>query len=185
MGVEVICIICGNPFFTQISKVRKGKGKYCSRKCFGVQHSKDLMGKETKPIIERFMSKVEKTQDGCWNWTGAVAPGGYGKFNVEKKKIRKCFNAHRWSYEHFKGSIPNGLTLDHLCRNRRCVNPDHLEPVTIGENLLRGNGVSGVNARKTHCPKGHPLILGHFPCHQGKSVRYCPICNKWENRKRI
>jgi len=142
------------------------------------------MGKETKPIIERFMSKVEKTQDGCWNWIGAIVPGGYGKFSVEKNKIRKCFNAHRWSYEYFKEPIPAGLTLDHLCRNRRCVNPDHLEPVSIRENLLRGNGVSGVNARKTHCPKGHPLIPTHFPCHKGKMARYCPICNKWENRKK-
>lgn len=140
--------------------------------------SKALMGRETKPAIERFMDKVEKTADGCWDWKGSIAPGGYGKFTVEKNLVRKCFNAHRWAYEYFIGKIPAGLTLDHLCRNRKCVNPSHLEPVTIRENLLRGKGASAVNARKTHCPKGHPLVHSPFPSHQVGQRRYCPVCSK-------
>lgn len=183
MKMQVTCRICGTIFETTQYKIKIGRGIYCSKKCSGVQHSKDLMGKETKPIIDRFMSKIEKASSGCWNWMGSIVPGGYGKFNVEKNKVRKCFNAHRWAYEYFKGPIPDGLTLDHLCRNRRCVNPDHLEPVTIRENLLRGNGVPARNARKKRCPKGHLLFPSPYPCHRGKIARYCPICSKWENRK--
>jgi hypothetical protein len=144
--------------------------------------SRSLMGRETKPVIERFMSKVEKSPDGCWIWIGSIAPNGYGKFSVEKNKVRKCFNAHRWAYEYFVGPIRAGLTLDHLCRNRRCVNPSHLEPVTIRENLIRGEGVSAVNIRKTHCPKGHPLVDSPFPSHQRGQHRYCPVCSR--SRKR-
>jgi hypothetical protein len=144
--------------------------------------SQALIGRETKPAIERFMSKVERSPNDCWIWIGSIAPNGYGKFSVEKNKVRKCFNAHRWAYEYFVGPIRLGLTLDHLCRNRRCVNPGHLEPVTIRENLLRGESASAANARKTHCPKGHPLVDSPFPSHQAGQHRYCPICSR--SRKR-
>lgn len=156
----------------KISKALKGRIKTAEHL---QKISQALMGRETKPAIERFMSKVEKSCDGCWNWRGSIAPNGYGKFSIEKNRIRKTFNAHRFSYQYFKGEIPHGLTIDHLCRNRGCVNPDHLEVLTLKENLLRGSGVGGRNAKKTHCSKGHTLVYSPYPSHQIKKRRYCPI----------
>lgn len=100
--------------------------------------------------LERFMFRVEKT-DSCWNWTGRVSRG-YSVFTIGKLTIL----GHRYIYRHFKGDIPDGLTIDHLCKNKLCVNPDHLEPVTMRENLARSNSISSVNRAKTHCPNNHP-----------------------------
>jgi hypothetical protein len=89
---------------------------------------------------------------GCWVWPGYVS-NGYGRARCDGK----VGQVHRIVYERLVEPIPPGLCLDHLCRNRLCCNPDHLEPVTLGENVLRGEGRSAVNARKTHCMRGHPL----------------------------
>lgn len=83
-------------------------------------------------VLERFFNKV-KYEDGCWLWTGSITDG-YGKFSVKGKKVR----AHRWLYIKYREEIDDGLVLDHLCRNRNCVCPDHLEPVTVKENTIRG-----------------------------------------------
>lgn len=88
---------------------------------------------------------------GCWLWLGALDPDGYGSLHVEDRKQR----AHRVSFEIFRGGIPAGRQIDHLCRVRCCVNPDHLEPVTCKENLLRGDTLNARNATKTHCKRGH------------------------------
>lgn len=85
---------------------------------------------------------------GCILWTGGVDPGGYGR------RVGGAY-AHRYACEQAKGPIPSGLVLDHLCRVRHCVNPDHLEPVTNCENILRGVSPVAVNARRTHCKNGH------------------------------
>ena len=82
---------------------------------------------------ERFWAKVKKT-DGCWLWTGWKNDRGYGNFEVDSTRTVK---AHRFAYEVLVGPIPDGLTLDHLCRNPSCVNPEHLEPVTLRENIMR------------------------------------------------
>jgi hypothetical protein len=107
-----------------------------------------------RTLAERFWSKVEKTSS-CWLWRGATNASGYGlSWDPTRQRPKR---AHRVSYELSVGPIPEGLVLDHLCRNPSCVNPAHLEPVTDRENILRGTGASAQNARKTHCPKGHPL----------------------------
>jgi len=104
--------------------------------------------------FSRFWSKVSiGTPSQCWLWTAFIGDGGYGQFSQDGK-LQK---AHRVAYTLLVGDIPVGLTLDHLCRTRSCVNPNHLEPVTQRENLLRGEGLIGRNARKTHCNQGHPF----------------------------
>jgi hypothetical protein len=103
-----------------------------------------------KSTIENFLSRVEKTPT-CWLWTGHRNKVGYGTVGW----AGKIYMVHRVSYQHFKGPIPSGLTLDHLCRIKNCVNPDHLEPCSAAENARRGNCNSAVNSRKTHCIRGH------------------------------
>ena len=111
----------------------------------------------------------------CWDWEGHKDKrAGYAKFSkrVPGVKYSKSFKAHRYAYEQFVGPIPEGAVLDHLCRNRGCVNPWHTEPVTQAVNIARGEGFGGVNARKTHCLKGHELV----PRPWDTRIRYCPTC---------
>lgn len=103
------------------------------------------------PRTARFWSKVE-LGEGCWLWRGATNRHGYGIFGV----LGRSRMAHRIAYELSVGPIPEGLTIDHLCRNHACVRPGHLEPVTNKENILRGISPSAIHARTTHCPQGHP-----------------------------
>lgn len=96
----------------------------------------DLPEREQRRFVlgtdeERFLSKVN--QQNCWLWTGAKTTAGYGEFQVNGVTVY----AHRWSYEHFVGQIPQELHIDHICFVRECVNPEHLEPVTIVENNRR------------------------------------------------
>lgn len=102
-----------------------------------------------RPLEERFFDRVQKADDGCWLWTGFINHGGYGRFSISHTQ---GVMAHRWAYEHWVGPIPDGLTIDHLCRVTRCVNPEHLEPVTIQVNEQRA---AAHNATKTHCKHGH------------------------------
>lgn len=99
-----------------------------------------------QPADERFWKFVKPNE--CWEWTGFIYPNGYGLFFRGNHRSDKMY-AHRWAYEHYVGTIPEGLQIDHLCRNRRCVNPLHLEPVTPHVNSLR--------AQKSACMYGHPF----------------------------
>jgi len=103
------------------------------------------------PVIS---SKMAEQDTGCWMWTAAVSADGYGSIKWQGDTWR----AHRLTYELLVGPIPDGLHIDHLCRNTLCVNPAHLEPVTPRTNTLRGTNRAAANARKTHCERGHELV---------------------------
>lgn len=106
-----------------------------------------------RSIEERFWSNVVEDPSGCWIWTGGKTRGGYGQFTpITTGPEAKTWKAHRFAYDIMVGPIPDGLQLDHLCRVRHCVNPEHLEPVTAQVNTLRGIGVSALNAKKIRCP---------------------------------
>ena len=132
-------------------------------------------------IEQRFMRWVLKdSASGCWLWTGAKqVKWGYGVFGPVFG--RSAVGAHRVSYELFVGEIPHGKHLDHLCRTPACVNPEHLEPVSPRENLLRGIGFAAVNAAKVVCISGHPFDeknTGHYRAR----ARACKECNRLKQR---
>lgn len=128
---------------------------------------------------ERFLQKVRFDETtGCLEWTASKVHG-YGQMFVARGKSPAL--AHRVAYEEFVGPIPEGLQIDHLCRNRGCVNPYHLEPVTQRENLLRGEGFAGRQARQTHCKRGHEFTAENT--HRGsKGERVCRACKIARNR---
>ena len=127
-------------------------------------------GLMTVQLDQRFWSKVDVAD--CWVWTSAVDFGGYGIFWIGSGVSRK---AHRLAYESLVGTIPDGLTLDHLCRNRSCVNPDHLEPCTSGENARRSPlAPYNVKARWTHCKRGHEFTRENTLIRSAR--RSCRIC---------
>ena len=104
---------------------------------------------KARPWRERFWPKVHKTES-CWLWTGCTVEG-YGRFNLNGEAVP----AHLMAYRELVGPIPAGLQIDHLCRNRGCVNPEHMEPVTSRVNVLRGEAFSAIKFRQTHCIHGH------------------------------
>lgn len=123
--------------------------------------------------LTRFLAKVQREGSGCWRWTGAINQHGYGR--VWDIRRGGAVQAHRFSYEAHKGSVPDGLVIDHLCRNRACVNPDHLEPVTNRENLLRGANFVADEARRTQCPVGHPYDEANT-YRRPDGIRTCRAC---------
>lgn len=131
--------------------------------------------------LARFWAKVNKNgpvhpklKTPCWLWVGARS-SGYGSFGFSGRQ----WGAHRFAYFQVIGPVKDGLVLDHLCRNRLCCNPDHLEPVTDRTNILRGEGLTAQNKRKTHCKYGHLLsgenlyFLPHRP-----GGRECLACKR-------
>lgn len=128
-----------------------------------------------RAAIDRLREKyIEDPNTGCWNWTAALDTKGYGTFAMTSQ--RKV-HAYRASYTLLVGDVPKGLVLDHLCRNRRCVNPAHLEPVTVRENLMRGETKAAQNAAKTHCAHGHPFTADNLLKRQD-GRRKCRECNR-------
>lgn len=139
------------------------------------------MNQLTNSQAERFFGHVMPiTESGCWIWMGSTSPKGYGKFNIPDRTTM----VHRLSYEHFKGSIPQGVSIDHVCRVRCCVNPDHLHLCSNQENVLSGYGVTAVNARKTHCPKGHAYTKENTRYYEGRNCRECHRIKRRAERSR-
>lgn len=127
---------------------------------------------------KKFIDRISKVESGCWEWTGHIRDSGYGEFFIKGKRIR----AHRYSYELFRNKIPFGKVIDHLCRNRKCVNPDHLEVVTMYQNSTRGEGVGAKALRMTHCKKGHEFndvnTWKRKIADTGRFWRVCRICHR-------
>lgn len=139
---------------------------------------------QTTADLDRFWSYVDRTGE-CWLWTGWAresrnAP--YGIFSFAGRDRR----AHRWIYEQLVGPIPDGMQIDHLCRRTLCVRPEHLEPVSGHENILRGTSPVAVNAAKTHCVHGHPLSGSNLrmALSRGLPTRRCRECERERGLRR-
>lgn len=140
------------------------------------------MGAPHGPAIERLQRRIVIDPDtGCHNWSGFVSKEGYGRIGTEAG-VRMT---HRVAYEARKGVVPAGLLLDHLCRNRRCCNPEHLEAVTQQVNALRGEGVAAKNSRKTHCIRGHEFTPENTARHgRNRRGRVCRKCRNARTAQR-
>ena len=122
--------------------------------------------------IEKFLSKINIIESGCWEWAVGLT-SGYGEFWFNNKSAL----SHRFIYEYYYGSICPDLTIDHLCRKRKCCNVLHLEQVTQKENILRGIGITAINARKTHCIQGYPLSGDNLRVKKD-GERRCKTCHR-------
>jgi hypothetical protein len=146
------------------------------------------MNMKKRPAIDRFNDFIGHKKDikDCWIWQGCTDTKGYGLLRIKNKNVK----AHRFSYQYYIGPIPKGLQLDHLCKVKNCVNPNHLEAVTLQENMRRSQpdrifsfDIGKANREKTHCPSGHKYSVENTYI-RNKS-RNCKKCNtKSERRKK-
>lgn len=137
----------------------------------------DLAGRSFT-FDERLERGIQSRPDGeCWIWVGALTTEGYGQIKMD----RRVLLVHRVMYERMVGPIPEGLDIDHLCRVRNCVNPEHLEPVTRRTNVLRGIGPSAANKVKTHCKHGHEFTLENTHV-RPNGDRMCRACSRGRSR---
>lgn len=131
----------------------------------------------TTPPIDRALRRVSYDH-GCWKWTGATDANGYGYIQADGTRL-----AHRVVYRALVGPIPDGLVIDHLCRNPSCVNPDHMEVVTQGINVARGTSPIVGNEDKTHCPAGHPYSASNTYRTKRNGHRLCRECGAASARR--
>lgn len=127
--------------------------------------------------MRRFFNKVVKNiENGCWEWQGALTLG-YATFWSGRHVVR----AHRWLYESMYGTIDNRDVVDHVCRNKACVNPSHMERVSFPTNVLRGNIY---NSSKTHCPRGHEYTVENTYYYKNVNHRVCRMCDQMRPRRK-
>lgn len=139
-----------------------------------------VKGEPRQFVAGHHMRKRERycvDSNGCWVWLLSKNKQGYGKLSIKDQPVR----AHRYYYEQYKGEIPTGLVVDHICRNTSCVNPDHLEAVTYKENVLRGDSPPSKNAKKTHCKWGHAFVAENLV--KGVGSRKCLACLNRRSRQ--
>lgn len=162
-----------------------GRG-WCRRHYMRWRNYGDPQAEFQRPTAEeRFWAKVDRRgPDECWPWTAGLWGGGYGAFAMPSygNRYRNVY-AHRFAYELLVGPIAEGMVIDHLCRNRACVNPAHLEPVTKRENTLRGTSPIANNRRLTHCRRGHPFDAANTFIDLGGN-RHCRACGAERARVR-
>lgn len=179
-GTDMPNAICSIPECARPARARGWCKRHYKR---WYRHGNPMAGKPLQRRDEnpeqRFWRHVTPSHDGCWEWGGDRLPAGYGTFSCGGAK----FYAHRFSYELHKGPIPEGLHIDHICRNTSCVNPDHLEAVTQRENTLRGESFGAKAQRTNRCHNGHPLDEANTYVRPGGTARDCRTCKR-EAQKR-
>lgn len=166
------CPLCGEP------RQRSGWLTCGAPACVREVRSRASASRAQAPEVFRFLSKVEMTP-GCWKWQGSVIGGGYGRFWAGGS----YYSAHRWAFEYIgKQHILNGMVIDHICRNRLCVNPAHLRLVTQQQNATENSvGPSAENAARAHCRRGHAYSgtrTGHSPQDGSRRSRFCHVCHR-------
>ena len=146
------------------------------------------MRKPAKVIPEfedhiRFLKAIDVKDNQCWQWNRSLIKSGYGVFRLKNNNKWSMYLAHRVSWSIFKGDLDLNLVIDHMCKNRGCVNPDHLRQVTNEHNvMINSDGVAPRNKLKTHCYRGHNYsVVGFYP-YKGK--RKCSECNRENSRSR-
>lgn len=132
---------------------------------------------------ERLLARTLAGPGGCLLWQGALTPNGYGTLSRGTAPNRTRWLAHRYAYTLAVGPVPTGLDLDHLCRVRACINPEHLEPVTRRENLLRGQTINAIRAAQTSCVNGHPFDEANT-ARRPDGTRRCRACHREQERRR-
>ena len=134
------------------------------------------------PLRDRFMEAVKKMPSGCWEWQASKNNFGYGNLTLPS---RQHVYAHRFSYEKFVGPIPDGMDLDHLCRNPPCVNPAHLEPVTHRENMYRSDSADIAAFLSGKCRQGHEMTPDNTYKYPNRPGRECRKCMRLRGQRRV
>jgi hypothetical protein len=164
--------LCGNDIIRgELESMAQFKRRiFCSQECYNI-HRSDLPRRLLNYVVD---------DNGCHVWQGACNKRGYGQIKIKGKQV----GVHIVAYEFHVGPVPDGLTIDHTCENHPCINPEHLEPVTMRVNILRASTtLAGINARKTHCPHGHRYSPKNtYVSKDGR--RYCRQCQRVRQRVR-
>lgn len=186
--MKKLCPGCASTFEASPSGAR-----FCSKSCGYRGRVATSGGQRTgfRGDLNTRLDRYTQRTETCWNWVGTKYSTGYGKIGMPMANGvyvggHKEVPAHRAMYERYVGPIPKGLDLDHLCRNRACVNPAHLEPVTRSVNLRRGAGVRGIDERETHCPQGHEFTPANtYIWAKEPTKKRCKTCANRLHRRRV
>lgn len=173
MNPPATCAQCGETFQPKpIGRVPR----HCSAACRRASRRKSFLGGDENALLERILVQCEWVE-GCWEWRNSTTKG-YGRIGIPNTQQR-TWATHRVVYDLVKG-LPEGMELDHLCRNPGCCFPDHLEPVTHAENVRRGASPSAVHHRQTHCVNGHEFTPEntYWYRYAAGMRRYCKACNR-------